>query len=341
MDFFVNKSHAAPVEKKVDSGSQSAGLPEIVGQLDKIHGLMDETKQRLTDHLLSAPASSGGASTSQIKDLLQPIMERLDGLGMLLSNGASAALPAASGVSDSALKPESSNQVQELFNQQNQALSNAFSALDKKIEDAVVYLTQNLGNATVSGSYTVAAEPAAPVSVPVPESVSVPQAPLPVRNNPVPATSRNGYSREALIQSFLGSDLSSSPLSNTACNQLLDGFLAKDKPSSGLLGLMLQFHSSAPDKMPMLLKDIGEAYYRWQPKLQDDAPFERALANYLCACCEAVGIKNSIDLVSIGSRFDSTCHNATARGVVITNVRGWIVLRDNGKVYTRALVDVQ
>ena len=52
-------------------------------------------------------------------------------------------------------------------------------------------------------------------------------------------------------------------------------------------------------------------------------------------------MSNTIELVHPGERFDSTRHNASKRGVEITQVLGWIVLRDNGKVYTKASVAVR
>jgi hypothetical protein len=52
-------------------------------------------------------------------------------------------------------------------------------------------------------------------------------------------------------------------------------------------------------------------------------------------------LHNTIELVHPGERFDATRHNASTRGVEITEVHGWIVLRDNGKVYTKANVTVR
>jgi hypothetical protein len=68
---------------------------------------------------------------------------------------------------------------------------------------------------------------------------------------------------------------------------------------------------------------------------------EEALVACLHRRCEAAGIGNSIELVYPGERFDSARHNATSRGVEITEVHGWIVLRDNGRVYMKASVSVR
>ena len=101
------------------------------------------------------------------------------------------------------------------------------------------------------------------------------------------------------------------------------------------------FQSASAERLPKLLKEIGEAYYAWQPKRVPGAnPLEEALTAWLQRTCEAAGIANTIELVHPGERFDATRHNASSRGVEIAEVYGWIVLRDNGKVYTKANVAV-
>ena len=108
------------------------------------------------------------------------------------------------------------------------------------------------------------------------------------------------------------------------------------------MGALLQFRAAAADKMPPLLKDIGEAFYRWQPKSSSrSSELEQALVQWLMRTCEQAGMANTIELVSPGERFDSLRHNAARPGVEITQVLGWIVLRDNGKVYTKASVAVK
>jgi hypothetical protein len=94
--------------------------------------------------------------------------------------------------------------------------------------------------------------------------------------------------------------------------------------------------------MPPLLKDMGEAYYRWRPKVRPRPdPMESALVEWLGETLQDAGIANTVALVHPGERFDSSRHTAASRGVEITEVRGWIVLRDNGKVYTKANVAVK
>ena len=124
--------------------------------------------------------------------------------------------------------------------------------------------------------------------------------------------------------------------------RLLGGVLRGDPAACGLVGCLLQFRAAAADKMPPLLKDIGEAFYRWQPKSSSrSSELEKALVQWLMRTCDQAGMANTIELVGPGERFDSLRHNAARPGVEITQVLGWIVLRDNGKVYTKASVAVK
>ncbi len=137
----------------------------------------------------------------------------------------------------------------------------------------------------------------------------------------------------------LGPDLTADPRLALYRDNLLGGVLSADAGAKALAGQLLVFQSTAPEKLPQLLKDIGEAYYRWQPRdTPEETAMESALVQWLHRACEGVGINNRIELVHPGERLDSSRHTAAARGVEITEVYGWIVLRDNGTVYTKAAV---
>lgn len=143
-------------------------------------------------------------------------------------------------------------------------------------------------------------------------------------------------------KAVLGSDMAAQPALAFQRNQLLNGVLGGDVAACALAGQLLVFQSAPAERLPPLLKEIGEAYYRWQPKTRPgNSPFEESLAGWLQRTCEAAGLHNTIELVHPGERFDATRHNASTRGVEITEVHGWIVLRDNGKVYTKANVTVR
>ena len=90
------------------------------------------------------------------------------------------------------------------------------------------------------------------------------------------------------------------------------------------------------------LRDLGEAYYRWQPRTSEaETPWERALVAWLTGRLQDMRLGNRIELVRPGERFDASRHVASQRGVVVETVRGWVVLRGNGKVYTKASVTVK
>ena len=123
---------------------------------------------------------------------------------------------------------------------------------------------------------------------------------------------------------------------------LLQGLLNGSHDALTLLGQLMIFRGATPDRMAGLLKDVGEAYYRWRPEFADGAdPFRDELTGWLQRKCEEGGVPNSIELVRPGDRFDSKRHHAKDRGVEVAEVRGWVVLRDNGKVYTKASVTLK
>ena len=141
---------------------------------------------------------------------------------------------------------------------------------------------------------------------------------------------------------LLGPDLAQRPELARERGQFLRGVLEGDAGACALAGQLLVFQSAPAERLPQLLKDIGEAFYRFRPKTTPGTdPLEQALVQWLRRSCEAAGISNTISLVHPGERFDAARHTAASRGVEITEVHGWIVLRDNGKVYTKAAVAVE
>lgn len=112
--------------------------------------------------------------------------------------------------------------------------------------------------------------------------------------------------------------------------------------AQSLAGQLLLLHASNAEELPERLRYVGEAYYRWHPRTTTaDDPLEAALAALLTSRAESVGLRNSIQLVRPGDRFDSTRHVTNGRGLEVVAVHGWIVLRENQKVYTKASVTVR
>ena len=123
---------------------------------------------------------------------------------------------------------------------------------------------------------------------------------------------------------------------------LMDGVQRRDANAIGLASRLMLVQVASSDEVPSLLKEIGEAYYRWRPKTIDSQDaFEEALAASLRQRVAAVRLRNAIDLVRVGDRFDSSRHVTSDRGVEVTEVRGWVVLRENGKALTKASVSLR
>ena len=140
---------------------------------------------------------------------------------------------------------------------------------------------------------------------------------------------------------LLGPELASQDELEIDRQELLADARQGDPAAWGLLGQLLVFRAANSDRLPVLLKDIGEAYYRWRPSAGVDDPFQDSLISWLEQTCAACGLANTIELVHVGDRYDSTRHNTRERGVEVSAVYGWVVLRDNGSVYTKANVSVK
>ncbi len=164
----------------------------------------------------------------------------------------------------------------------------------------------------------------APVATPVP----VPEQPV----THVPqVVSEGGWD-----QILLGNQLA------PVAGQLMADLSAGDASARELVGQLLIVRSVPAERIPKLLKEVGEAYYQWQPyQPNHDSPFLLSLVEWLTGICESSGLGNAIRLCRAGDRFDANRHIAKERGIEVTDVFGWIVLRDNGKVYSKASVSVK
>ena len=115
-------------------------------------------------------------------------------------------------------------------------------------------------------------------------------------------------------RAILGDELSAQPGLAFQRSQLLGGVLEGNAAARALAGQLLVFRAAQPERLPPLLKEIGKAYYRWQPKARPgNSPFKESLAAWLVRTCEAAGLHNTIELVHPGERFDAARHNAASR----------------------------
>ncbi len=147
-------------------------------------------------------------------------------------------------------------------------------------------------------------------------------------------------SGQAWLHALLGSELCADERLTASVNWLESGVLANNPDALFLIGQLLVFRFTNSDRKPPLLKEVGEAFYRCFPKTCDDQNlFEETLAEWLRRQCDAAGLPNTIELVHPGERYDPNKHAPVERGgVEIVSVLGWVVLRDGGRVFSKAAV---
>jgi hypothetical protein len=299
-----------------------AGLVQLVERLDKLGTELGQANRELAGYLArressaqASPAAPAEPPPIGVAEKLESLIARFEQLIAKVPREAPA--PAIPAVPDgqaiaAALKPVEDKIV--LVGKHAAAQNQAIAQLQELVNRGFKYLADQLAPKEAK-----------------PEQPAVAAAPQ-------PAAGGNRPWEEAI----LGPDLAAVAAIAPARQQLIGGVLSGDPAARALSGQLLLFRSAPVERLAPLLKDVGEAYYRWQPKTKAVSnPVEEALAAWLQRTCEAAGIHNSIELVNPGERFDSLRHNASSRGVEITEVLGWVVLRDNGKVYTKAAVAVR
>ncbi len=362
-----------------DSGES---LSELTDRLERLDKVMNQTKEQVLAYLLHRDAKPAGGDQGKSADekfdgmldkmvsyglVLDAIHRKVDQLASAGPRAAAAGAASAgdgggSGISESALKSAVRPVGEKL--EQFEAKLKSIDALKDGLVAAITKLRDS--HAEQHNSQSAGIQQIAGIVQTMPQSFNTVQQSftglwngihqLLQQNNanllqgihdiihppqPEPAAAEpavGGDWQEAL----LGGELAHNPALNHEKSQLLNGVLRGDPGACGVVGNLLLFRAAAADKMPPLLKDVGEAFYRWQPKTSNrPSEFEKALVEWLMRACDQAGMANTIELVNPGERFDSLRHNASRPGVEITQVLGWIVLRDNGKVYTKASVAVK
>jgi len=186
------------------------------------------------------------------------------------------------------------------------------------------------------------AQPLAAFPAPVATAAPVAQpshpaaAPQAVRAGSIPATSGGGGNWSQII---FGDQLKSNPGLSALSGALLSEVHAGEADAIGMLGYLLAFRAADQERKPKLLKELGEAFYLWQP--EGNARLLDPLIQWAHALLDQAGINNRIEVVQAGDRYDMQRHNAKERGAEVYGISGWVVLRDNGKVYTKANVSVR
>ncbi|HUT89340.1 MAG TPA: hypothetical protein VMY37_07580 [Thermoguttaceae bacterium] len=314
-------------------GDHPSELEQLTGQLGRLGELLAQAKEQIAVYLVRresrAPAGDAGdETTGALGRQIAELAEKVDKLAAASSlAGAPTASPAESGTAEqgppAALQPlqEQLDRLEASLKRLSEA-SGAAAGGDGVTNTAILEAVRQL-QVRFDGGLRQLTDLLAP-----PEEAA--------DDTAAPPTSAQWE------QAVVGPALAANPALALERRQLLGGVLEGQAGACALAGQLLVFQSAPVERLPQLLKDIGEAFYRWQPKMAPGTnPMEQTLADWLQRSCETAGIYNTIELVHPGERFDSTRHTATSRGVEITEVRGWIVLRDNGRVYTKATVEVR
>jgi hypothetical protein len=188
-----------------------------------------------------------------------------------------------------------------------------------------------------------------PVATPVPTATPAP-VPPPSPAHPSPAP-QNPAPRAAAIpvsgpsdggnwsQIIFGADSHRDPAVASLSGSLLGDVYQGLDAAIGMMGQLLTFRAADAEKKPRLLKDLGEALYLWRPHRNE--VLRDALVAWAHAQMDQQGVANRIEIVQVGDRYDMQRHNARERGVEVSAVNGWVVLRENGKVYSKASVSVK
>lgn len=322
------------------AGDEALEFEQLTGHLEKLRELFQQANERIAAYLIRResqadrqPGDSGEAAGLRERlDTLAQMIQRLTVAPSSAPAGADSKSAAAHEVSTShliaELKEAVGASVEQSFRGSVQA---AFNELRDSLEEVSIAMPRQW--AGLESQIRQIREQSDESLRRLAELTAVPQP------EDEPQTVMSGDWEQAI----LGAALAADPALASQRQQLLSGVLEGNAGACALAGQLLVFHSSPTERLPQLLKDVGEAYYRWQPKTRPgNTPMEEALVRWLQQNCETAGLANVIELVHPGERFDSTRHvAANTRGVEITEVLGWIVLRDNGKVYTKASVVVR
>jgi hypothetical protein len=317
-------------KKDAPGDAGAPDLEQLAGQLDQLGGAVLEVNRQLTSYLVhrDAVAPEPAAANDGLAQKVDALAEQI----RQLSGNRTADAPAAASVDEAALK-----KVVDPLAEKLQRLEERLSTLQEAVAGQP---TSDAAAPSQADGIAEVREAMAGLEQRLHQRLGELAAQLaPPEEDDTAAVDAGSQQWMATI---LGPDLMQDTALQSDLVQFQRDLLSGDAGAQALAGQLLAFRSAPPERLPQLLKEVGEAYYRWRPKTAPgNRVMEETLAAWLARECEAVGISNSIELVHPGERFDNGRHTAASRGVEITEVRGWIVLRDNGRVYTKATVAVR
>jgi hypothetical protein len=163
-----------------------------------------------------------------------------------------------------------------------------------------------------------------------------PSPPPVARPEPIVVSGGDGGNWSGIL---FGENLHAEPSISHLSGSLVADVHAGDCQAIALAGQVMTFRTGSAEQKARLLKDVGEAFYAWKP--EGDDRLLLPLIAWIHAELDAVQLGNRIMVVQVGDRYDMQRHHAKQPGVEVADVYGWIVLRENGKVFSKASVAVK
>ena len=246
---------APPVVAKGDA----AGLEELTRRYGQLNAALEQANQQVLAYLIERSQAGGGPLAEKLDALARKI-DRLGGGPATASTSAAASGGDASSKAVSGSVLEKLDQLDAKFKALGEkaaaidALKEAFVPTLVKVRDGLSEQHAALGGGIrqVQQQFDEGLRALAAMLQPV----------IAHFQPPPEAPALTGDWQEAV----LGRDLAEHPGLNYQRQRLLSGFLQGEPAACSLVGQLLVFRSSPAEKMPTLLKDIGEAYYRWNPR---------------------------------------------------------------------------
>lgn len=326
-------------------------LMTLRDQLQELRTRFDATDAQIATYLrdnATPPADSlaNGAALSRFQDTLDRLLIKVEQLALSPANApADSPASAAPATNQDVLEA-----LKKLADHQNHLAQKVVNTLNKRISEELDLLRfQQVVHETLTNEWdrrealaeeknANPAEDEAAILTDSDEEIPLNEVDLTEEPPPEDPASNAEWSR-----AVWGAGLVDSEAFAVYLDQLNQRLLDGDQAIANLAGQLLIFRQAPPEAKPQLLKDVGEAYYRTQiDKDQPNRPFEQALIDWLQSDCDKAGLPNTIEVVHIGERFDKSRHTSTTRGgAEVSEVFGWIVLTEGGRVYIRASVAAQ
>ena len=310
-----------------DASSADSGLAELTAHLSSLQETLQQTESQVA---VSKHADERTKSTDerleQIASQLNEIAQKVGGAPVPAPASESTSAPAEKSTTDAAPAAD----LGPLLQQVKEGLTSQFEGVANEVTQSQQQLQQHV-NSGLSQVYQH-------LDSKLTEIVNILRPPQPE----VQEQKTIGDDADWQV-AILGPELTADPSLENYRRHLLEGVITGNEGARTFAGQLLVFRSARTDALPQMLKLLGEAFYTWLPKsTQDHNPMEQALVQWVNDYCYNAGIGNTIEVITPGERFDTQRHTPTNRsgGVEIQVVRGWVVVREGGRVYTKATVDV-